>query len=482
MTFDILIRNAMIVDGTGKPGYRGDVAIQGDRLVEVGAVHGRGLFELDVQGSVVSPGFIDVHTHDDRLVLIDRSVEPKVSQGVTTVVVGNCGVSLAPLVLSVDDPVPPLNIIGSRDDFRFGTYRSYLNEIKSSPPAVNVAPLVGHMTLRVAEMTMLNRQASPSEIAGMRCRLAEALEAGALGLSSGVFYPPSSAATREEILPLLEEVCRRGRLYSAHIRDEGDRIFEALDEALDCARSADVPIIISHLKCASPKVWGESDRVLRYLDKMSDRQTISFDVYPYMASSTMIRKEMVEDARRVTISWSKPHPEAAGRDLAEIARQWDCSLEVAADKLSPGGAVYFRMDEEDVRRILRHPRSMIGSDGLPHDIHPHPRLWGSFPRVLGHYVREVNLFQLEEAVRKMTSLPAEALGLKDRGVIAPDKCADLVVFDPKEIDERATFDEPMQGSSGVSHVFVNGELVWEAGKSSGRTPGRVLSRASGAGQ
>jgi N-acyl-D-amino-acid deacylase len=263
------------------------------------------------------------------------------------------------------------------------------------------------------------------------------------------------------------------------MRDEGDGLFASIDETLSLADTAGIPVIISHLKCASPAMWGRSAEALRRIEDAAQSQRVAFDVYPYDASSTMLRPDRLEGSRRVVVSWSDPHPDMAGRDLADIAQCWCCSPQQAAARLSPGGAIYYKMQEADIRRIIAHPLAMVGSDGLPHDRHPHPRLWGTFPRVLGHYVRDLQILDLPEAIRKMTSLPAQAFCLPDRGRVEAGLAADIVLFDPTEIIDTATYETPVTPARGIVHVLVNGALAWTEGRATGMQAGRVLSRDQG---
>ncbi|MGH6860098.1 MAG: N-acyl-D-amino-acid deacylase family protein [Phyllobacterium sp.] len=460
-THDLVLRNALIIDGTGKPGFLGDIGIKGERISFIG---GAGTLSgdetLDVGGRAVSPGFIDVHTHDDRLVLDDPAMGPKVSQGVSTVIVGNCGISLSPLLLRGKEPPQPLNLLGGTGDFRFGRMADYIKAVDAASPAVNVAALVGHSSLRIAVMDDLERPATEAEIEQMRQTLALALEDGAIGLSSGLYYPPARAAEMDEVVPLAREVALVGGVYTTHMRDEDDFVMESLEETFETGRRADVPVIVSHHKCAGRKNWGRSVQTLQAIETAAARQEVGVDVYPYAACSTILLPEWVDESIRVMVTWSTTYPEMAARDLADIAAEWGVSQKEASARLMPAGAVYFDMHEDDVRRILANPLVMIGSDGIPHDQHPHPRLWGTFPRVLGHYSRDVGLFSLEEAVRKMTSLPAAKFRLKDRGQVAAGCFADLVLFDPASIIDVATFEKPIAAAAGIETVFVNGKIAY----------------------
>ncbi len=474
-TCDLLIQRTLLFDGAGTPPVTGDLAVTGDKIAAIGDLRSwRATETVNAHGLALAPGFIDVHTHDDRALLIGDMAN-KTSQGVTSVVVGNCGVSLAPLTLR-DAPPPPLDLIGAQADFRYPTFADYMAALDRQPPAVNAACLVGHSTLRVGTMERLDRPAEATEIAAMRAKLQEALDAGAIGLSTGLDYQPAAAAPTAEVQALAALLNPAGAIHTTHMRSEGDRVIEAMDEAFAIGQSADVPVVISHFKVHGRTNFGRAAETLAKFDAQRLRQPLALDAYPYSASSTVLKSQEIGEAPRVMLTWSVPHPEMAGRMLNDVAAEWGCSQEEAAKKLQPAGAVYFAMDEADVRRILSYPHTMIGSDGLPHDAHPHPRLWGSFPRVLGHYARELGLFPMEEAIRRMTSLPAERFGLTGRGRLKQKYAADLVLFDPQTVKDRATFEDPKQVSAGITAAWVNGKIVWHNGKATGARPGRALRR------
>ena len=473
---DIVIRGGTVIDGTGRAGFTADIAISDDRIVAVGDLSGAPAGrEIDATGRIVAPGFIDVHTHDDRALMATPAMEMKVSQGVTSVVVGNCGVSLAPLV--TDDPPPPLDLIGGNGAFRYHSFDGFLRAVEAAPPAVNAAFLVGHSTLRVATMASLDRAADAEEIGRMRDALEEGLAAGAVGLSTGLFYKPAIMAPTEEVVAIAAALKAHGARYVTHMRDEGDHVIQSLEETFRIGREARSPVIVSHHKVHGRNNFGRSSATLARFDAAiggEDHHGIAFDVYPYVASSTVLKADSIAVAERVLVTWSKARPDLAGRELAAIAEEFGCDLFEAADRLQPAGAVYFAMDEADVQRILSHPRAMIGSDGLPHDSHPHPRLWGTFPRVLGHYCRDLGLFPLEEAVRRMTGYSARTFGLTDRGEIRPGAFADITIFDAGTVLDLATFEAPMTPAAGIDCVMVNGRAVWQAGAVTGARPGRVL--------
>ena len=473
---DFILRGGEVIDGSGRARFRADVAIGGGRITEVGAV-GRiaGAREIDVAGKVVAPGFVDVHTHDDRALFATPEMAAKASQGVTTVVTGNCGISLAPLTIDRAPP-PPLDLIGDAADYRYGRFADYLAALDHTPAAVNAACLVGHSTLRVGSMSALGRPAEAAEIGHMQELLQEALDAGAVGMSSGLAYAPAEHAPPAEIEALAALLRPAGALYTTHMRNEGDRVLDSLEESFAVGRNAGVPVVISHHKTVGRANYGRTAATLPVIAKAIGEQEIGLDAYPYIASSTVLSAGQAGRAAKVLVTWSKSAPEQAGRELPAIAADWGVTIETAVARLQPAGAIYWMMDEPDVQRVLGFAHTMIGSDGLPHDFHPHPRLWGTFPRVLGHYSRDLGLFRLEEAVRKMTGLPAARFGLSGRGAIAPGAHADITVFDPATIIDRATFEQPTTPAAGVEHVFVNGRPVWSEGKTTGERPGRALRR------
>ncbi len=473
--FEFVIRDVQIFDGSGAPPRSGHVAVEGGRIAAVLALDQS--FEatsvVDGAGHAVAPGFIDVHSHDDQAVIITPQMVPKLSQGVTTVVVGNCGLSVAPLVPR--GPLPePLNLLGPLSGFRYPTFAAYAAAVDEARPAVNVAALVGHTSLRHAHLERLDRSASSGEVEAMRRDLAQALGEGALGLSTGLAYDSAFAASTEEVSKLAGVLAAAGGLYVTHLRSESAGIEGALAEALHIGRQAQVPVVVSHLKCAGIENYGKSPRLLAALDDARRQQVVACDCYPYTASSSTLDLKQVAERVEILITWSTPHPEAGGRSLTDLAREWGLERVEAARRLQPAGAVYHCMAEEDVERILRDPATMIGSDGLAHDPRPHPRLWGTFPRVLGRYARERGLFSMQQAIHKMTGLPAERFALRERGLVRAGAFADLVLFDPERVRDTATFAEPAQPAEGIRAVWVNGALSWHERAPTGQRAGRFL--------
>lgn len=473
---DWVIQAGDVIDGTGTPRWRADVGIAEGRIAAIGdlsAVPSRERF--DAAGRIVAPGFIDVHTHDDRLLLqAPAGAHPKLSQGVTTVVTGNCGISLAPL-RSPATPPPPLDLLGT-DGWCFDRFGDYLDALEQTGCAVNAACLVGHSTLRVRHMDRLDRQATALEARRMAADLADALEAGAIGMSTGLYYPPARAASTEEVIAVGAPLTAAQGVITMHLRDEGDAIEEALREALRIGRALEVQTVLSHHKLVGKANHGRSVQTLALIEQAAQSQAVCLDCYPYSASSTMLLPARVAQSDDVLVTWSKADPSAAGHSLMTLARERGVAAEQLARALQPAGAIYFAMSEEDVGRILSHPLAMVGSDGLAHDVSPHPRLWGTFPKVLGHYVRQRRLFSLETAVHKMTGLSARRFGLNGRGVLALDAHADIVVFDAQQVADRATFANPTEVSTGIDAVFVNGRLACQGGSTVDARAGQVLRR------
>jgi N-acyl-D-amino-acid deacylase len=488
---DLLFRGARLIDGSGDPSRLADVT------VDAGLVSGiadaapsdrspAARQVVDCGGFVLAPGFIDAHTHDDALMLEKAPLQrahPKLSQGVTTVVVGNCGISLAPLDAAVQRDLPaPLNIL-KRETFRFASVAAYLDALAEQRPVCNVVTLLGHTALRVKHVPDLKLEATAEQAAAMAAEVNAALQQGAWGLSTGVFYPPARAATTKELIAVAQPLGPAGALLTMHIRDDTAHINAALQEAFEVGRVAGAPLVISHHKLSGQANHGRSPETLALIEAASRQQEVCLDCYPYDASSTMLLPERVHLSREVLITWSSAEPAAAGRSLFQMAKERGLTPQAMAEQLVPAGVVNFSMDEADVQKIMKHPLTMIGSDGLPHDPHPHPRLWGSFPRVLGRYVRNQGLFPLETAIRKMTAWTAARFGLdratpqRDaRGQIQVGWAADLVLLDPDQVLDNASYDSPLQPSSGIKAVYLCGELAAQNGLTVNAHAGRALRR------
>lgn len=462
--FDLIIKNCRLFDGTGnalKPAM--DVGIIGEDIEAVGNLESEIAYErYNAEGKVLSPGFIDVHTHDDLALISDPDMTFKISQGVTSVIVGNCGISAAcAKIKSGSELLDPMHLLGAMDDFKYDSVQTYRKKLEETPPSVNVAVLIGHTTLRNNFLSDLSLPAVAKESIQMQNCLNQAMNQGAIGLSSGLAYKNAKAAPKVEVESLLAVVSKYDGVYTTHLRTEFDGIVEAMREAFDSSGKHGTRLIISHHKVAGKNNWGRSKETLSYLEKASTRGEVSCDCYPYHASSSTLDLAQVTDDFDIQITWSTPHPDMAGLTLKDIAYQWKVSLEDAAKKLQPAGAIYYNMDPNDVENILSWRKTMIGSDGLPCDPNPHPRLYGTFPRVLGPLVRDSRLFDLPTALLKMTGLPATQFPLGKRGYVSKGFKADLVLFDPDTISDVATFENPKQLAQGIEAVWVNGQLSYQ---------------------
>jgi N-acyl-D-amino-acid deacylase len=467
------------VDGTGGPITAGGVRIEADRIVEVGRLRPLpGELVVEGKGLALAPGFIDVHNHSETGIVRDPSALTQVSQGITTLVLGPDGGSPWPIA-------------------------EYLEARRASPPAVNVMTMVGHATVRELVMGKdYKRKATAEEIEKMAALVEQGMREGGSGLSSGLEYEVGSYSATDELVALAKAAGRHGGFYMTHTRDEAEKTFEAFDEAIAIAKTAGVPLEISHIKLATVGVWGQTKRTIDLFDAARKQGLdATADCYPYEAwhsnLEVIVPNKQYDDppsvaealrvlggASRITVTACEAHPEYAGKTLEQIAKEEGLSpVALYSRMVREGGAdiIGHSMKEEDVLALYRQPWVMVASDGgIDND---HPRGAGTFPRVLGRFVREKRLLTLPEAVRKMTSLPASRMKLADRGRIAPGSKADLVLFDPKTVIDRSTFEEPRKLSVGIQRVYVNGELVWSDGAVTGARPGRVLTgaRIGGAG-
>ena len=529
---DLKIEGAQVIDGTGRPGARADVGIMDDRIAAIGDLHREPAgSNLHASGKVVAPGFIDMHSHSDWRLWENRRAESKVRQGVTTEVVGNCGFSPAPVSDEFLDDLRGFALhVPAGMDFRWRSVGDYLRAFDANGTAVNVIQLIGHGTLRVAAMGFARRAPTPAELGLMQALLADGIEDGAWGLSTGLIYAPGSYATTEEIVALATVAGRHRGFYASHIRGEGATLLDAVREAIHVGREGDLPVQISHVKAAGRPNWGKVADALALVDAArAEGLDVMADVYPYTASSTTLRTLLPDwaleggidamltrladpDVRarirrdveapatgqglldrigweNIMVASCTRRKDAEGQRISELAASrgmdaLDAALELIIAEGGKGSMILFQLDERDLRRALVHPAVMIGSDGsalAPYGElaagKPHPRSYGTFPRVLGEYAREERVLTLPQAVHKMTALPARRLGLKDRGVVAVGAKADLVVFDARRVADRATYQEPHQYPSGIEHVLVNGCFVIKGGEHTGSLPGRLLTPA-----
>jgi N-acyl-D-amino-acid deacylase len=483
-TFDILITGGTIVDGTGSPGHPGDIAVKDGRIAAIGEIEASAGKMIDATGLVVAPGFIDVHAHDDAAVMA-TPMDFKLMQGVTTDIVGNCGAGIAPTPGGRRVPGIEL-VLGDVPDGGYDSFGAYMDAVGNAGPAVNVACLVPHGAVRAAVMGMGAREPEGDELHQMQDYIDEGFASGAVGLSTGLIYPPGTFAQTGEIIDLAKVAARHGAPYVSHIRNEAEELMSAVEEAVTIGREAGTAVQVSHHKAAAPSVWGLTRDSLAYIDQQRDSGLdVTMDVYPYMAGSTVLaaaaRVGRAIDTDMIMVASCTSKHEYEGKTLTEIAKMMDVPADDVLDFVlsdEPAAvAIFFSMDEDDVRRVVSHPHCMIGSDGIPSATgKPHPRLYGTFPRVIQRYVREEPLMPLEEAIRKMTSLPARRFQLADRGELREDWAADIVIFDPETIADVATYQEPRQYPAGISHVIVNGEVAAENGSPLKARAGRLLRR------
>ncbi|GIW08367.1 MAG: aminoacylase [Dehalococcoidia bacterium] len=519
---DLVIRGGLVIDGSGAPACRADVAVRGDRIVTVGHVPGRAARVLDAAGGVVAPGFIDVHGHSDSALFLNPAMESKVRQGITTEVIGNCGASLAPLAgEAVAVAAAELERYGV--PLRWRTVAEYLAEAEASGLAINVALLVGHDALRHSVVGTAARPADNAEIRAMQSLLDRALEDGAIGLSSGLAYTPGAFATPAEIASLARVVAGRG-VYATHLRDEGAGLRSAIDEALEAARLSAVRLQISHLKASGAPQHGMLRGVLAWLDgERASGVDVGWDVYPYTVASTTLaatfppwlhdggpdsflarlRDPAIRSTLRrefetggwpslaldagwegVVITGARGRPDAVGRSVAALASRTgrhpvDEAIEVLLAAEGAVGAIFHTLSGADVAAAIAHPWTVFGTDSVARTPQgrlgrgrPHPRGYGAFPRLL----RGRTLAELETLIPRMTNLPARRMGIENRGVLAPGAFADIVVFDPATIADRATYDNPHRFPAGVWWVIVNGAVVVAPEGQLAARPGRVLRR------
>ena len=524
----ILIRNGRIIDGTGNPWFRGDVAVQDGSIYQIGQqldnTEGRPPDRIiDAGDKCVCPGFIDIHTHPDLAVFYKEVEDYKLRQGVTTEVAGNCGWTAAPMSPETGSLLkdfmafmtPPSGVT-----WDWSTFGEYLETVQDSHPATNIAALLGHSTVRIAVMGFELRAPTAKELEQMKALVDEAMQAGAFGLSTGLTDVPATHSESPEIVELAKVASKHGGFYATHIRNEGDQLLESLREAVEIGQRAGLPVQISHHKAMGRANHGKVRESLALLERTREEGLdITADQYPYTAGSTTLQtllpnwaqeggiehivrrlrdsgtrqkiaKEVVNSQGETKIGGSldnvfissvasEENQRFVGLSVTQIAnvRNQDpieAALDLLVEEKCAAGMVAFSMSEDDVRMVMGHPTTMIGTDGLFSTGNPHPRLYGTYPRILGRYVRDLKLLTLEEAVRKMTSFPASKLGLGNKGVLRPGSDADIVVFDPKTVIDRATFEQAQQYPEGIEYVLVNGELAVDGGKFTGRTAGKVL--------
>lgn len=537
---NVKIINGMVVDGTGRKAFAADVGIAGDRIAAIGdlrAVESERV--IDATGKIVAPGFIDMHTHSDISMLLDDTADSMLRNGVTTNLCGNCGEGLVPISAEYRDVMVKYMrssvIPGMYPDgfeYPWATVQDYHAYIRSNPPLINMASLIAHGPVRMSVMGMESGAANPKQLDRMRGMVREGMEAGAFGLSTGLAYSPGDLVDKHELLKISEPLQQFGGIYATHMRNQGEGTFESLDEARFVGEGAGIPIHISHLKLADPKMWGQTEPVFRWFEKTNAAGVqATFDVYPYTLGCSGIlrllppwskeggvkatkerltdpktREQVLRDCRQGMDGWEnlaenigwqnvfltsfrrEENLPLEGLTVAEIAQKrgrdpWEAYLDLVVEEEAKTGILVASMSAEDMETILAHPESIIVSDGAAQSLQPnrcygfqHPRAYGTQTKVLGTYVREKKLLTMEDAVKKMTSMPADLLGMKGRGRLQPGAFADVVVFDPQTVSDRSTFTDLQQAPVGIETVLVNGVIALQDGKVLCKTAGRLIAK------
>jgi N-acyl-D-amino-acid deacylase len=518
--YDLIVRGGKIIDGSGNPWYPGDVAIKNGTIHAVGKVEKEAHETLDASGLVVSPGFIDAHSHGDLVLITEPEARIKIMQGVTTEIIGQDGLGEAPLT---DDNVDMwrryLSGLNGNPDlgWEWRSFGDYLKRLEAARPSVNVASLVGHGNIRLAIMGMDDRKPRAAELSKMKRLLDESLTEGGIGISTGLIYPPCVYADANELTELCKVAAAHRGVFVVHMRNEGNNLLDSIDEVVSVGRDSCVSVHISHFKSNGKANWGRAPQALAKVEEArKDGIDVTFDQYPYTAGSTFLgsllppwaheggldvlltklrdgetRKKIASylnhegdegssnewDRILITNVRTSRNKRFEGRYISEVAKELgkkpaETVLDIVLEEENSATMASFTMDENDVRMIMRSPLGMVCTDGIVLG-KPHPRAFGSFPRVAGHYVRE-GVLRLEEAIRKMTSFTAQTYGLMNRGVLRPGFAADITVFDPEKIEDTATFENPIQYPKGIEYIIVNGKVSVESGKHTGERAGRIL--------
>jgi N-acyl-D-amino-acid deacylase len=535
---DLIIKNGRIIDGAGNPWYYGDVGVKDGKIEVISHIKKEAAAAIDAKGMFVVPGFIDSHSHGDYNTLVYRQMENVIHQGVTTIVAGQCGASPAPLSDLIREEVQRGSDAqlpeGVKLELSWSSFDDYLKIEEHSGLGANAAHLVGHGAIRSAAMGNDARAPDEDELQIMRELTKEAMLSGAYGLSTGLIYPPGIYAKTDEIIELAKVAAENGGVYDSHIRGEGKTLMTALNEAIKIGEKAGIPVQISHHKIASKTLWGSSVETMKMFEEARARGLdITVDQYPYKAGSTslmtllppwahdggrdaalerlrdpVLRARMRSDIEEGIEGWenfakelgwvnvyvtsviSDENKPIEGMNLTQIKEhrgaedEFTAVYEVLLEEEGAAGIVIFYGDEEDVKRIMRHPLHMVGTDAGCCTVEgpfcrgkPHPRHYGTYPKILGKYVREEKVISWEDAVRKMTSFPAQRFGILDRGLLRPGMWADIVVFDPETVIDRATYEDPHNFPDGIPYVIVNGEVAVHDGRYTGALGGRTLRKS-----
>ncbi len=531
--FDLIVKGGKVIDGTGNPWFKRDIGISQGRIKTIGQIRTEAKEIINAEGLTVSPGFIDLHNHNDLSVLAYPNLESHLMQGITTSVIGNCGLSMAPIAPRNLDLLRTYLSPFLKPGFDYGwdwqSTKDFYQKVEKQGITMNLVPLVGQGTIRLAIKGFDSSKPSAEEMFQMKELLSQSLEEGVFGMSSGLFYPPGSYCSTEELIELASVLKSYGAIFTIHLRNESNKLIESVEESLKIAEENGIALEISHHKAAGRVNWGKIRGSLKMMEKARERGVeVNCDVYPYIAGSTMIssllptwvleggidrmlerlqtsderkaiEKEIAEGTmkgenwikaigwKNIIIGGCPSNKGYEGKSLAQILNEkgspktpyqtfFDWLVEISGDAIM----ILFGMDEDDVKTVISSPLSSIITDAWATSPSeggkPHPRAYGTFPRVIRKYVREEKILKLEEALRKMTSLPAMKVGLKDRGIIREGFWADLLIFDAEKISDRASFAEPHQYPEGINQIIINGQVVAQDSKLTGVKPGRVLTR------
>jgi|TARA_B110000263_G_scaffold15848_1_gene12833 N-acyl-D-amino-acid deacylase len=481
---DFLIKEISIIDGTGNKAFIGDIGIKANKIITKNLSDYKSKEIIDGQNKIICPGFIDVHSHDDLSVINDKKISHNINQGITTMIVGNCGFGVSPYKSAKIQ----MSSLYDVDEIKksWNNFSEYFNIIENEPPSINVGVLIGHHTIRRHSLDIANKiSPTKEELSLMISLVEEGMEAGCLGLSTGLVYEPGRNAETEEIISLAKHIKKYNGVYVSHMRNEADKLFNSINETANIGLKSEVKVEISHLKTVGKDYWGNSVKALEMIENYSDQGLdIHADQYPYVARSTMLKALLINgtfdenntsspmgksESNEVLLCSVPGDKSLEGKTLEDIQYIYDLPTQETVKKLLSEVSdkilvAAFGMDEKDVQIIMKHPLVMIGTDGIDFGSKPHPRAWGTYPRILEHYVKNNNIISLEQAINKMTQMPAEKFNIKNRGVIKENYFADLVIIDLNNIKDNSTFTNPKNPPNGFDYIFVNGKKAIEKGK------------------
>ena len=473
---DFLIKGARVIDGNLTDSYIGDIGIEKDRIITKDLDNSTSKEIIDGNNKIICPGFIDVHSHDDFRVVNDKRILHNLCQGITTMIVGNCGFGVSPIISAKEQMSSLYQVSKLANEWK--NFGEYFDMLDNYPTSINVGALIGHHTIRRDALSIIDKNyPSEEELNKMVNLVEEGMESGCLGFSTGLVYEPGRNSKTEEIIELTKAIKKYNGIYVSHMRNEAEGLFHSIRETANIGLSADVKVEISHLKCVGKSNWGNSVKALSMIDEYSKKGLdIHADQYPYTARSTMLKALLINgtfnndpnspmgksDSNEVLLCSVPGDKSLEGKTLEDIQHVYDLPTEETVKKLISEVSdkilvAAFGMEENDVRNIMQHPKVMIGTDGIDVGSKPHPRAWGTYPRLLDEYVNNQKILSFEKAINKMTKLPAQKFNIKQRGEIKHNYFADLVIFDPENIKDNSTFTNPKKTPDGIEYIFVNGK-------------------------